>query len=230
MAAAQAGNAASTGPHDGACSKIGSSPRTRAAETTGITGRAVHIDLPSASVMHISPETFFDTITGGIGLNPADLAVATAVKAVSGHSNSAYYIISGAAGAASGVCAVPRPASINVRKVGGRVSASGSENSSPRAEWRQKFRLASDTMQLNADAFPGKGFSSSSAKARPSSAPRASSLQHAFQVPSPSISSETAANEAETHALVKGYSVKVTMQALKAADAGITVVPAPSLL
>jgi hypothetical protein len=177
----------------------------------------------------ISPETFFDTITGGSGLNPADLAVATAVKAVSEHSNSAYFGSSGAAGAASSGCAVPRPAPINVRKAGGRVSASGSDNSSPRAGWRQKFRLASDTMQLNAGVFPGNGFSFSRTKARPSSAPRASSLQHAFQVPSSSISSQTAADEAEIHALVKGYSVKVTMHAPQAADAGITVVPAPSL-
>jgi hypothetical protein len=173
-----------------------------------------------------------NTFSDGSGVNPAGLTVTTAVRELSGQSNSAYFVsnISASPSVSSGP---PSPVSIkqkNVLKLGARTP-SGSESSSPRTEWRQKFRLTSDIIQLNADTFSGHGFSSSATKVRPSSAPRSTSQQHAPQPPLRSKKSETQAHEANVQALVKGHSVKVTMHVpIGAAGACTTVVPAPSLL
>ncbi len=168
-------------------------------------------------------------------MNPSGLTIATAVKAVLGESKSAYFVDKNSPAHAA-ASAAPDSASIKqvkIRKMGVRTS-SASESSSPRTEWRQKFRLASDTLQLSAAAFTGHGFSTSTVKVRPSSAPRALAHQHVSQPPSlasHALNSGTKAHVAETQALVKGHSVKVTMYIPQSAeDTGNSVVPAPSLL
>ena len=164
----------------------------------------------------------FNTLSDGIDVNPSGRAAATALQVMaqpSGQSAIISYF-----GSPTG----PDPVNSNTissaasatLKSGSRISnlARGQQSSS--TQWRQKFRLATDSMQLSVDSFPGKGFSPN--KGRPSSAPSGSSHQVGPQPPS-------LPREAATDALVKGRSLKVSLPH-GSADANISFVAAPPLV
>ncbi len=105
------------------------------------------------------------------------------------------------------------------------AAISGVERQSPRSEWRQRYRLASGTIQLNTDSFQGKGARVN--RVRPSTAPRERTVQAHQQLFEYSLEPK----EDAAVALLKGRSLIGSSQAAKRrADAVTAVVPAPPVL
>ncbi len=212
------------------------------------TGRAVYIELPSApahllthSKTH-SLSTPLHSVAGGSHVNPSGRALAAAVQVPSelDLKKSGMYF-EGIAGSNRVVSnpkgnVVSSHSSTNVSTAGRVVS--GFSGESPRTEWRQQFRLASDTIQLVPDAFQGRGLSLS--KARPSTAHKFSSHERALQalplshqsLPQPA-SLFQATDDAAT-ALVKGRSLtsntRPPTSPSRHVDCVTAVVPAPAVL
>jgi len=109
-----------------------------------------------------------------------------------------------------------RKANFNELRASGR--ASPPLNKSPRPEWRQKYRMASDTIQLSPHSPQ-----ISNLNFGPSSPASASSNQHVLQpLASPAL------YQAPILAMVKGQALKSNMQGSKGSvDAISIVVPAP---
>ncbi len=206
--------------------RSGGSPRR--VTPSAAAGRVVRVELPSMFPRTLRSLISSNALSDGNDLNPSRSSAATAVQQVmdqtSGHSAPISYF---------GSPADPPPANSNATssaaksasekttlKSDGRLSNLGRGQQVSCIQWRQKFRLASDSMQLNADSFSGKGFSPN--KGRPSSASRISSHEVALQPPS-------LPREAATNALVKGRSLKVSLPH-GSADANIASVAAPPLV
>lgn len=233
--AAAKGSPVSAASHEGQSSAnniiSGSSHRSsgspRRATPGAATSRLVRVELPSMFSLTLRKvflrlQLSSNPLSDGIGVNPSGRAAATALQVMaqpSGQSATISYF-----GSPTG----PDPASLNAissaasatLKSSSRISnlARGQQASS--TQWRQKFRLATDSMQLSADSFPGKGFSPN--KGRPSTAPRGSSHEVGPQPPS-------LPREAATDALVKGRSLKVSLPH-GSADTNIAFVAAPPLV
>ncbi len=187
-------------------------------------GRVVRVELPSMFPRTLRPLISSNALSDGNGLNPSRRSATTAVQVMeepSGHSAPISYF---------GSPADPPPANSNATssaasekttlKSDGRLFNIGQGQQVSCIQWRQKFRLASDSMQLNVHSFSGKGFSPN--KGRPSSASRTYSHEVGLQPPS-------LPREAATNALVKGRSLKVSLP-LGSADANIASVAAPPLV
>ena len=198
-----------------------------AASPRGGSGRVVHVELPSRVTRTARSQARADTLTGGSGVNPSGRPLATAVQVPAEQAAKSLYFenVSGS------IPAISNPSSIKVFSAGRVASVPGSPKESPRTVWRQQYRLASDTIQLNSDSWQGKGLSSS--KVRPSTAPahRTFSHERALQAASHSIAPAAGTHETAASALVKGRGVLVNSQRAKShADAVVAVVPAPTVL
>jgi hypothetical protein len=162
-------------------------------------------------------------------VNPSARLLATAVQVAAEQTEKSLYF----GNVSAPVPAISNPSSIKTLTAGRVASVSGSPKESPRTVWRQQYRLASDTIQLNSDSWQGKGLSSS--KIRPSTAPAHRTFSHegALQAASHPIAPAVAAHETAASAVVKGRSVLVSSQRASAkgdADAVVAVVPAPRVL
>ena len=210
-------------------------------------GRVVHIELPSAPAHMLthskthSLSTSLHSVAGGSHVNPSGRALAAAVQVSSELERTKRGLyFEGIAGSDRVVSnpkgnAVSSPSSTNVSTADRVVS--GCSGESPRAEWRQQFRLASDTIQLVPDAFQGRGLSLS--KARPSTAHKFSSHERALQALPPSHQSSPPpaslfqATDDTATALVKGRSLTSnTRPPTSPSRVGCVtaVVPAPAVL
>lgn len=151
--------------------------------------------------------------------------VAAAVQVAAPAAPNKYFETQTAAASNLVSLAVPGSPPAKARAAGHGAAVSGSERQSPRNEWRQQFRMASGSIQLNSDAFQANGASFS--RARPSTAPRERSLQAHPQL----FESSVATQEHAAVALLQGRSLTGSTHAAKRhADAVTAIVPAPPVL